>query len=242
MQLEEVRQNSVGTLTTLPLQNASQDFYESAAPLYAVAVAAAGQRDAAAAELELQTNAAPPTHSLDDVVAGVGSSAERFTLSTNGEKYAVAAIGQPDTAAVQRNPPIHGLDEVVGASPEQFTLSTNREKFQAEINKWEEFYDQIQQHLAAGSSNRGVPKSACNFSMGQDGGMYYCKSLKDGGHVYLKVVRDYADRVRICKDIHLDTGDVTLHHRRDKMLEVLGQMYYWKGQRRDVCQCVRPHA
>lgn len=192
MQLEEVRQNSVGTLTALPVQSVSQDFpgcYETAAPLYAVAVAAAGQRDASG-ELELQRNAAPPTH------------------------------GVP-------------VDE-------QFTLSTNREKFQVEITKWEEFYDQIQQHLSAGSSNRGVPKSACNFSIGQDGSMFYCKPMKDGSHVYLKVVRDYADRVRICKDIHLDTGDVTLHHRRDKMLEVLGQMYYWKGQRRDVCQCVRP--
>lgn len=199
MQLEEVRQNPIGTLTTLTVQSVSQDFpgcYETAAPLYSVAVAV--ERDS-----DLQRSAAPPTHTLDDVIEAANPSAQ----------------------------------EHCG----QFNLSTNREKFQAEVTKWEEFYDQIHKHLSNqnGSANRNVPKSASSFSVGQGGCMYYCKEMKDGSKVYLKVVRDYADRVRICKDIHLDTGDVTLHHRRDKMLEVLGQMYYWKGQRRDVCQCVR---
>jgi hypothetical protein len=150
------------------------------------------------------------------------------------------------TAAAAPSPPTHTLDvtstDVSTADPSetQFTLSSNGEKFQAEINKWEEFYDQIHQHLSTQSStpNRSLPKSASNFSLGQDGAMYFCKTVKDGSHVYLSVVRDYAERVRICKEIHHDTGDVTLHHRRDKMLELLGQMYYWKGQRRDVCRCV----
>lgn len=149
---------------------------------------------------------------------------------------------QRDAAPSTHTPPEDVTDQeaAVPFHEEQFTLSTNREKFQAEVKKWEEFYDQIQQHLSAGSgpSSRSMPKSASNFSMGQDGSMYFCKALKDGSRVYLKVVRDYADRVRICKDIHHDTGDVTLHHRRDKMLELLGQIYYWKGQRRDVCRCV----
>lgn len=127
---------------------------------------------------------------------------------------------------------------------QQQTQQTNREKFQAEISKWEEFYDQIHHHLSDQSSapgERTVPKSVSNykFSISQDGIIYYCKVMKDGSTMYLKVVRDYSDRVRICKEIHHDTGDVTLHHRRDKMLELLGQRYFWKGQRRDVCQCVR---
>ena len=53
------------------------------------------------------------------------------------------------------------------------------------------------------------------------------------------VIRNYEDRLRIVKDIHLNTGDETRHHRRDKMLELVGQQYYWKGQRRDICECVR---
>ena len=196
MQLEEVQQNPVHTLTT-STPPVSQDFpgcYE-AVPLYAVVTAA---QDSA----ELQSSAAPPTHTIDDVT---------------GEAAAISA------------------DE------EQFSLSTNTEKFQAEIKKWEEFYDQIQQYLSVqrDPSNKSVPKSASNFSIGQDGCMYFCKTIKDGSRIYLKVVRDYSDRVRICKEIHHDTGDITLHHRRDKMLELLGQIYYWKGQRRDVCRCVR---
>ncbi len=52
------------------------------------------------------------------------------------------------------------------------------------------------------------------------------------------MIRNYEDRLRIVKDIHLNTGDETRHHRRDKMLELVGQQYYWKGQRRDICECV----
>lgn len=204
MQLEEVQQNSVRTLTTttLPVQSASQDFagcYETM-PLYAVAVTTA--QDSA----ELRTSSAPPTHTLDDVT---------------GEAAAILSSSAADE--------------------EQFSLSTNTEKFQAEIKKWEEFYDQILQYLTVqrDPANKNVPKSASNFSISQDGCMYFCKTIKDGSRIYLKVIRDYSDRVRICREIHHDTGDITLHHRRDKMLELLGQMYYWKGQRRDVCRCVR---
>lgn len=52
------------------------------------------------------------------------------------------------------------------------------------------------------------------------------------------VIRNYEDRLRIVKDIHVNTGDEARHHRRDKMLELVGQQYYWKGQRRDICECV----
>lgn len=117
--------------------------------------------------------------------------------------------------------------------------TTNKEKFQAEISKWEEYYDQVLHSLSSqNSSGRNVPKSASHFSLSQDGQMYYAKVLKDGTVLYLKVIRDYAERVRLCREIHLDTGDITLHNRRDRMLELVGQMYFWKGQRRDVCQCV----
>lgn len=127
------------------------------------------------------------------------------------------------------------------ATAQHFTFATNKEKFQAEIIKWEETYDQIHHHLTTKGNSAeklNMPKHALNFTIDQDGNMFYSKHLKDGSVIYLKVVRDYADRVHICREIHLNTGDVTLHYRRDKMLELLGQMYFWKGQRRDVCQCV----
>lgn len=125
-------------------------------------------------------------------------------------------------------------------------FSENRGKFQAEINKWEEYYDQVHTRLAAQGSSKNASdrissKSTSNFSIGQDGHMYYTKMTKGGEVLYLRVIRDYAERVRVCREIHLDTGDVTLHNRRDRMLELVGQMYFWKGQRRDVCQCVRGH-
>ncbi len=52
------------------------------------------------------------------------------------------------------------------------------------------------------------------------------------------MIRNYEDRLRIVKDIHVNTGDEIRHHRRDRMLELVGQQYYWKGQRRDICECV----
>lgn len=131
---------------------------------------------------------------------------------------------------------------IAGTDQMQTMFSNNQEKFENDIAKWEEYYDQIHRHLSSKSGTskeRQFPKSASNFSLGQDGDLFYSKMTKDGTVLYLKVIRDYADRVRICREIHLDTDDVTLHHRRDRMLELLGQMYFWKGQRRDVCQCVR---
>ena len=130
-------------------------------------------------------------------------------------------------------------EEVIGPPTE---YKTYKEKFQAEINKWEEFYDQIRKHLLnpVSPAPRNMPKTAANFSINhEDGHLYYAKVNKDGSVISVRVIRDYADRVRICRDIHLDTGDPSLHNRRDKMLELVGQMYHWKGQRRDVCQCVR---
>ena len=53
------------------------------------------------------------------------------------------------------------------------------------------------------------------------------------------VIRNYEDRLRICKDIHVNTGVEGIHHRRDRMMELIGQQYYWKGERRDICECVR---
>ena len=150
-------------------------------------------------------------------------------------------------AAAKLPPPTHNQPGAPATNkdklPSKFSeFSSNKERFQAEISRWEEYYDQVRQSLSAQNSNgdkTGMPKSATNFSLGQDGEMYYAKMKKDGTVAYLKVVRDFADRVRLCREIHVDTGDVTLHNRRDRMLELVGQLYFWKGQRRDVCQCVR---
>ena len=148
-------------------------------------------------------------------------------------------------SAMDASRPATTSESVVAAPP---TLSsddsaiTNQKKFQAEISKWEEYYDQLHHHLSNKtntSKDKHFPKSATNFSISQDGKLFYAKLMKDGTVLYLKVIRDYDERVRICREIHLDTNDITLHHRRDKMLELLGQAYFWKGQRRDVCQCVR---
>ncbi len=121
---------------------------------------------------------------------------------------------------------------------------SSKERFQAEVTKWEEFYDQIHKYLTdeldgTPSVKKSTPKSLSNFSIGQDGSMYFSKLNKNGNLLSLKVIRSHEERASICRDIHVSTGSDSLHHRRDKMLEILGLSYYWKGQRRDVCQCVR---
>ena len=115
--------------------------------------------------------------------------------------------------------------------------------FQKEITKWEEFYDDMKAYLTDGvissRSQANIRKHANTFSLGQDQRLYYTKTLR-GSEAKLKlpVVRSYEERMQVCKAIHVNTGDNYIHHRRDTMLELLGQQYYWKGQRRDVCQCV----
>ncbi len=171
---------------------------------------------------------------------GIAICYETAPLYTDSE----FTTGALDAASVARKPagaPPTPMSSASAAEQHQSSSSfTTNQKFQAEITKWEELYDQIHHHLSNKTSlkDKHFPKSAANFSMSQDGNLFYSKTMKDGSVLYLKVVRNYSDRVRICREIHLDTDDVTLHHRRDKMLEVLGQMYFWKGQRRDVCQCV----
>ena len=115
--------------------------------------------------------------------------------------------------------------------------------FQREIGKWEEFYDDMRAYLVDGSlppkGQANILKQAEAFSLGPNSSLCYTKLLRDGiMQLKLPVVRNYEDRVRVCKAIHLNTGEEFIHHRRDTMLELLGQQFYWKGQRRDVCQCV----
>ena len=135
-------------------------------------------------------------------------------------------------------------------SPNQAASLTGEKKFQSEVKRWEEFYDQMHSYLnqntSINSSHRipkNISKAAPNFSMGQDGTMFYSKLNKDRtGVIRIVVIRNYAERIEICKNIHVDTGNVSLHNRRDKMLEMVGCKYYWKGQRRDICQCVSVHS
>lgn len=142
----------------------------------------------------------------------------------------------PSTNATQEN--------LVQIFPPNQSSLTDEEKFQSEVKRWEHFYDQMHNYLLLdkkinGHVHKNVSKTAANFSIDQDGTMYYSKSTKDGtGLIRVVVIRSYAERVKICRSIHLDTGDPTLHNRRDKMLELVGHKYYWKGQRRDICQCV----
>lgn len=115
--------------------------------------------------------------------------------------------------------------------------------FQREIDKWEEFYDDMKARLTDGSlpakSQNSFLKQAALFFLGADGNLYYKKSCKNGAlQLTLRVVRSYEERLRICKDIHLNTGYENVHHRRDTMMDLVGQQYYWKGQRRDICECV----
>ena len=85
----------------------------------------------------------------------------------------------------------------------------------------------------------GILRQADAFFLGLDGGMFFTKTLRDGTlTLKLPVVRSYEERMEVCKRIHVSTGEEGIHHRRDTMLELLGQQYYWRGQRRDVCQCV----
>ena len=120
------------------------------------------------------------------------------------------------------------------------------ESFQKEIDKWEEFYDDMHTYLTDGTLNPRnravVQKQADTFFLDSDGKMFFTKTLRDRGMTLkLPVVRSYEDRMEVCRSIHLSTGDECIHNRRDTMLELLGQQYYWKGQRRDVCQCVSVH-
>ena len=116
---------------------------------------------------------------------------------------------------------------------------------QQEIDKWVEFYDEVKAYLQHGTvllrATKNLQKAAENFTIGSDGNLY---RLKPGGKdstaiLKIPVIRNYEDRLRIVKDIHVNTGRVGIHHRRDRMLGLIGQQYYWKGQRRDICECVR---
>ncbi|CAI8022107.1 hypothetical protein GBAR_LOCUS13008, partial [Geodia barretti] len=118
----------------------------------------------------------------------------------------------------------------------------NIDSFQKEIEKWEEFYDDMKTYLTDGSltprNRAGILRQADAFFLGLDGGMFFTKTLRDGTlTLKLPVVRSYEERMEVCKRIHVSTGEEGIHHRRDTMLELLGQQYYWRGQRRDVCQC-----
>ena len=137
-----------------------------------------------------------------------------------------------------------GMSIYVADEPrEYYTQSlTSDVNFRKEIDKWEEFYDGMKTYLSTrklpDKSSLQITRQADSFAIDNDGNLYYKKSTREGTTITLKVVRNYEDRQRICKYIHLNTGDDSLHHRRDPMLELLGQQYYWKGQRRDVCECV----
>ena len=117
------------------------------------------------------------------------------------------------------------------------------ESFQKEIDKWEEFYDDMKAYLTDGvllpRNQSIILKQADTFFVGPDNVLYYRKTVQ-GCAMTLKlpVIRSYKERMQVCRAIHLSTGEECIHHRRDTMLELLGQQYYWKGQRRDVCQCV----
>ena len=123
-----------------------------------------------------------------------------------------------------------------------FKVDDSSHTFQQTIGKWEEFYDKIYAYLRnrrlPSKNAQSIEKAACSFSMDADGSLFFTKQSKTGTRYSLPVVRNYDDRLRICRAIHLETGVEGLHHRRDKMIELLGQKYYWKGQRRDACECV----
>lgn len=117
------------------------------------------------------------------------------------------------------------------------------DSFQKEIEKWEEFYDDMKSYLTDGTlsprSQANVLKQADSFLLNSDGALYYIKTLRDSTEtLMLPVIQTYEERMQVCRSIHLSTGDNSIHNRRDTMLDLLGQQYYWKGQRRDVCQCV----
>ena len=121
--------------------------------------------------------------------------------------------------------------------------SGGADSFQKEIQKWEEFHDDMKTYLTDGAltprSQANVLKQADSFFLSPDGVLHYKKTVRDGAEVLsLPVVRSYEERMQVCRSIHLSTGEECIHHRRDTMLDILGQQYYWKGQRRDVCQCV----
>ena len=135
-------------------------------------------------------------------------------------------------------------DEASSNDWEKITIKADDgiDNFQRNIGKWEEFYDKVysylkNKHLPA-KNPHSIEKAALSFTMDRDGNMFFTKRSKTGDSSSLPVIRSYEDRLRICRAIHLNTGVEGLHHRRDKMIELLGQQYYWKGQRRDACECV----
>ena len=121
-------------------------------------------------------------------------------------------------------------------------IQSDVDSIQMEIDRWEECYDHVKDYLMHGTPPKKLKnlyKFVHNFLIGSDGQLYRNKLSKDGETcTKLLVIRSYEDRLRICKDIHVNTGEEGRHHRRDKMLEIVGKQYYWKGQRRDICECV----
>ena len=123
-------------------------------------------------------------------------------------------------------------------------LDLDTDPVEKDIHKWEDYYDQMKSYLQStpvehSKLHRRFSKPSEHFSLEEDGNLYYKKAAKDGTSVSkLLVIRSYEDRLRICKAIHLNTGEDGIHFRRDPMLSIVGQHYYWKGQRRDVCECV----
>ena len=123
-------------------------------------------------------------------------------------------------------------------------LDLDTDPVEKDIHKWEDYYDQMKSYLQStpvehSKLHRRFSKPSEHFNLEEDGNLYYKKAAKDGASVSkLLVIRSYEDRLRICKAIHLNTGEDGIHFRRDPMLSIVGQNYYWKGQRRDVCECV----
>lgn len=162
------------------------------------------------------------------------SSSIREESSENTSSHAEAGTQLQGTV----NNSVHEESKLVNTS-----VQWRPDSFQKEIDKWKEFYDDMKTYLSDGTlplrSQTNILKQAEAYSLGPNNRLYYTKTLRDSpGTLKLPVVRSYEERMQVCKAIHLNTGEENIHYRRDTMLELLGQQYYWKGQRRDVCQCV----
>ena len=156
----------------------------------------------------------------------------------NAAAAATDELGSPGSACAG---PLVDISTETGGDEEEKQAA----RIQRSIERWEESYDEIKHFLlhgtapdTGGTSYRNLAKAAKPFSLGPDGNLYHLSHTKDGSSSSLLVVRSYSDRLRIVKDIHVNTGDSNKHHRRDRMLEIIGERYYWKGRRRDVCECV----
>lgn len=89
----------------------------------------------------------------------------------------------------------------------------SEDSYQTAVGRWEEFYDKIYAYLRhkklSNKNTSAIETASKNYSVGNDGKVYFTKVIKSGEALSVEVVRDYSERQEICRKIHTSTGKTT---------------------------------